>query len=100
MQISIHCLNMTSMFWGGDAKRAFIAQKRAIRTILNLQRSYSCRRMFRSLCYLTLAGIYMYEWLLFIFNNRERFVKFEPQHDGDVCTIKIGHASSTISYKN
>lgn len=64
------------IFWGGNMKlnSVFIAQKRIIRTIGNMNYRESCRGKFKSLFMLTIYGLYIYECLLFVFKNKNEFI--------------------------
>jgi hypothetical protein len=59
------------LVWGGgaDFSRAFILQKRAIRSILGMQPRDTCRNAFKDLGIITLAGAYIQECVLFARRN-------------------------------
>ena len=59
------------MFWGmgSGSLRAFILQKRAIRTLLGMSPRDSCRESFKQLGILTLPSAYIYECLLYAHSN-------------------------------
>lgn len=63
------------MFWGNapGKETAFIAQKRCIRAICNLQRTDSCKSYFKNLCILTLPSMYIHETAIFVRRNLSKF---------------------------
>lgn len=63
------------IFWGGNSRvqSIFIAQKRIIRTICKMKYRDSCRGKFRNMNIMTVYALYIYECLLFVFKNRDKF---------------------------
>lgn len=63
------------IFWGNsvDRERAFIAQKRCIRAIFNLQKTESCEPFFKKVNILTLPCLYILEVAVFVKNNSNLF---------------------------
>lgn len=63
------------ILWGSspEAVNTFRIQKRAVRIIKKLHPLESCRGQFRNLGFLTLSGLYIYESIKFLYNNRESF---------------------------
>ena len=84
------------MFWGraADSSRVFILQKRAVRTILGMHPRDSCREVFKRLGILTLAGVYIWECLLFARKNLSNTPENADFHDHntrnkhDIRTVK------------
>lgn len=68
------------MFWGRDGRvqNIFIAQKRVMRIIKKMDYRQSCRNTFRSMGLMTVYALYIYECLMFFFNNRSLFFQ-NPQ---------------------
>lgn len=68
--------------WGGgsELRRLFVVQKKLLRTILALRCYQSCRGCFRSNDVLTVAAIYIYECLLFLFKNKHLFEQYLHGH--------------------
>jgi hypothetical protein len=60
-----------AIFWGraADSSRVFILQKRAVRAILSMHPRESCRDKFKALGILTLAGVFIWECLLYARKN-------------------------------
>lgn len=82
------------IFWGRSTAidRVFVAQKRAIRIICNIQRDVSCRTIFRRNNLMTVHGIYIYECVMFLFKNRQYFSDARTDHNyrtrlGDTCYV-------------
>lgn len=71
------------IFWGGsvDAHRAFVVQKRAVRILLGLNNQQSCRGRFRELGLFTLAGLYVYECVVYLYSNKNKFEIHRSKHD-------------------
>lgn len=63
------------IFWGNsvDKERAFIAQKRCVRAIFNLQKTDSCEPYFKEMNVLTLPCLYIFEVAVFVKNNNNLF---------------------------
>ena len=70
------------LFWGHstEAQRAFILQKRAIRTIYKVNRLTSCVPLFQKLQVLTLPCIYIVECSVFVKNHSNLFSKNSDFH--------------------
>lgn len=67
------------IFWGGSSETKNLilkTQKRVVRLLLGLKSSESCRTRFKELNILTAPGLYVYECLLFLFKNRDKFRGF------------------------
>lgn len=69
------------LFYGsGNLSSLFILQKKAIRTIFNINRLDSCRGIFKRNKMLTIYAIYAQECLLFLHKNKELFSEhYNPQ---------------------
>ena len=65
------------IFWGhcSSAKRIFILQKFALRTIFKVPKRTSCHDLFREMEVLTVPSIYVYESILFVKKNLHLFEK-------------------------
>ena len=63
------------IMWGNstDNNRAFIAQKKCIRSICGLQSDDSCQPVFRKLGLLPLPSLYIYELCMFVAKNKNLF---------------------------
>lgn len=63
------------IFWGSstDVGKAFIAQKKCIRSICHLEQTDSCRPHFKELKILTLFSLYIYEIIIFVKCNDNLF---------------------------
>lgn len=62
------------LFWcGSHSQEVFKVQKRVVRIMSGRRVRESCRGLFRALNILTVTGIYIYESLCFVYNNREVF---------------------------
>lgn len=70
------------ILWGNstDAGRIFILQKRAIRNILNMKQTDSCKEIFISKNILTFISLYVYESILYVTENYSLFKNFEKKH--------------------
>jgi exonuclease III len=66
------------LLWGNSVEvdRAFVAQKKSIRTICGKRRRESCRPNFAELKLLTLPSLYIYEAAVFVKQNLELFPQF------------------------
>jgi hypothetical protein len=73
------------VFWGScyEAKRIFILQKRAIRTIYKVNRLTSCNDLFFDMEVLTAPAIYILECAMFVKKNPSLFVRNEDVHSHD-----------------
>ena len=65
------------IFWGCSphAERVFKLQKKIIRCILDKPQTASCRPLFRSLCILPLASVYIYELLMYCKRNEGVYLR-------------------------
>lgn len=65
------------IFWGSSSllETAFVAQKRAIRSMLHLKRTESCKEHFKQLGILPLPCLYVYNLLVFAKKNPELFTR-------------------------
>lgn len=64
------------ILWGNspEAVNTFKIQKRAVRIIQKLPPIETCRGQFRNLGILTLSGLYIYESIKFLYNNKDSFL--------------------------
>jgi hypothetical protein len=71
------------IFWGNSAyaEKVFRMQKRAIRLIVGCQSKQSCRNRFRELNILPLRGQYVYLLMMYVVQNRDKFVPNNEYHD-------------------
>lgn len=70
------------IFWGAskDVETIFKVQKRILRIMLNMKSRQSCRNLFKHNNLLTVAGLYIYECLLYIKKNPLCFQTVEFTH--------------------
>ena len=72
------------ILWGGSSKKnldqIFIIQKRAVRVLLGLPRSESCRNHFISKRLLTVPCIYILKCLMYVKRNRENLHSLGDHH--------------------
>lgn len=63
------------LFWGSslELQRVFVIQKRIIRVINKMNYLESCRGIFKKLNVLTVYGLYIFECLMFVMKNRDKF---------------------------
>lgn len=73
------------IFYGScnSLNRIFIIQKRILRIMTRTNKLTSCRGKFRNLGILTVPAVYIIECLIFLFKNRELFIKQEPARTGN-----------------
>lgn len=71
------------IFWGVsvDAVRVFITQKKCLRTIFNLRKTETCKRVFVEKSILTLPCLYIYECAVFVKQHYTLFAE-QLQHHG------------------
>lgn len=71
------------LLWGGstDLSKVFIWQKKIFRIMFHLKLTESCRGLFKRNGYLTVAGLYIFECILFLKKNRNEFVNDEFKHN-------------------
>lgn len=69
--------------WGQctDIKRVFIIQKRILRIIFNIKPRDTCREVFRKRKILTVASIYIYKLLTYIFTIKHTLKKHSNNHN-------------------
>lgn len=97
-------LRYGNLMWGNsiNALRVFKIQKRALRTMLGMHRLESCRGIFRRNNLLTLAGLHVYECVVFLRKNQHLFTGELPQHDHNTRSINYNIPSHrlTLSKRN
>lgn len=69
-------------FWGASSASGdvFLAQKRIIRCIAGIDTRQSCRPYFKEWKILPLAAVHIFELLLYVYRNKEKFVCNEDIH--------------------
>lgn len=78
-QLYFGCFHNTIKYgivhWGlsYEAQKVFVLQKRAVRVIANIKYGESCRGAFKSQSILTLASLYIYEVVCFVYKNKRNF---------------------------
>lgn len=79
------------IFWGSssDATRIFVIQKQVFRIINNIPFRETCRGKFRQMKFLTTPGIYIYECLMFIFKNKQKYVHLQQDHSYGTRSIVV-----------
>ncbi|CAH0555186.1 unnamed protein product [Brassicogethes aeneus] len=72
------------IFWGSGVKfeSVFIAQKRAMRAMLKISRSVSCKEYFKTHQILPLPCLYIYHLLMFVRQNLNLFVRNNDVFNG------------------
>ena len=85
------------IFWGNShhSTKIFKLQKRIIRTIINIGRRDSCRKLFSHLQILTLTSQYIFSLLVFVVKNRKLFTTNAEIHKLNTRYNKNLHLSST-----
>ena len=65
------------IFWGSSTlfRSVFIAQKRALRSMLHLKRTISCKNYFKNLEIIPLPCLYVYNLLVFTKKNPDLFIR-------------------------
>lgn len=83
------CLRYGIMFWGNATGKetAFIAQKRCVRAICNLQKTDSCAPYFKDLKILTLPCMYIYESVLFVRRNLLKYSRVSSLRRADKLNL-------------
>lgn len=68
--------------WGlsSDAHKVFLLQKKAVRTVAGIKYGESCRDAFKSLNILTVAAVYIYEIVCFVYKNKHKFLENRINH--------------------
>lgn len=89
------------LFYGsGDLGKVFLIQKTVIRIITKIKYRESCRSKFRENGMMTVFGLYIYECLIFIFKNRDRFPQsVQHTHDTRSFDITYPHHRLTLTEK-
>lgn len=89
--------------WGlsADVNRVFILQKRALRVIHQLPHRQTCRETFREQGILTLPCIYIFEVLLHVFQNKDKFLRNTVDHEHSTRSrgIPLADRHSTSLYQ-
>lgn len=75
-------LSFNVILWGRStcSKRVFMNQKRIIRLMFNLKNVESCRSFFIRYNLLTLYSIFIYKCCMYVFNNKDVFVRNCQMH--------------------
>lgn len=73
------------IFWGSSSHfgKAFIAQKRILRTMFNVHPTTTCKDLFTRAKIMTLPSLYIYRLILYIRSNEHKFKKNEDIHSHD-----------------
>lgn len=71
------------LVWGkaADIQTIFVLQKRAIRSIYNLNSRESLRELFKDINILTVASQYIYESIMYVIKNIDSFTKNSDVHN-------------------
>lgn len=71
------------LVWGGCSRiqEVLKLQKKCIRIICKCNRRQSCRDLFRKLGILTVCSLYILTCLLYVFDNRSKYLKNNHYHD-------------------
>lgn len=71
------------IFWGssGSSNTVFVIQKRAVRLLMNMKPTDSCRGVFKKLGMLTLPSLFIYDSLCFFKSNLKSFHKFSATNN-------------------
>lgn len=79
------------IFYGSDSGvlEIFRIQKKVIRTIFGLKHRESCRGIFRENQIMTVFALYIYECLVYLFKNRNKFVYSSSVHDYSTRHVNI-----------
>lgn len=92
------------IFWGSSpgTGNIFVIQKRILRTMFRMTFRQSCRGTFRKNKILTIYALYLYECLLFLFKNRNKFTVHNTNFAYDTRTMDINYPVHrlTLSEKN
>jgi hypothetical protein len=88
------------IFWGNShhSKGIFTVQKRIIRVIMNMNKRYPCRKIFKQLNIFPLQSQYTFSILIFISKNRELF-RFNSEIHGisTRCNSNLHLSSTTLT---
>lgn len=81
------------IFWGGNSmiQQVFVIQKKVVRIMNNMKYDDSCRGTFKTNAIMTVYGMYVYECLMFIFRNKDEFLKNNHNHQYNTRTIDINY---------
>lgn len=89
--------------WGccSDLHEVFLAQKRVIRCIAGVSPRYSCRGLFRRYGILPVPSVYIYELLLYVFRNKNKFLNNTVDHpystrNRDLLRLPMRHLAVTF----
>lgn len=79
------------IFWGRDINvdNIFVIQKRIIRIIYKIKYRQSCRGIFKVNKILTIHALYIYECLMFLFKNKEKFLQDSTEHNYNTRYVNI-----------
>ena len=86
------------IFWGrnGLIEKVFVAQKRVLRSIKKMKFRDSCRGIFRNEGILTVHGMYIYECLIFFFNNKDSF-NMQTYHGYQTRTLNVNYPGHRLT---
>ena len=92
-------------FWGSSSgfHEVFIAQKRIIRIMAGVNNTTSCKPIFKDFCILTACCLYICEMCVFVFNNKDRFLKRSEIHNVNTRqrdNLHVPHARLGIKFKS
>lgn len=75
-------LRYAIIFWGASpaAKVVLVHQKRVIRCLMGLSPRDSCRGVFIGLGIMTVISLYIYEVCIYIYKNKDKFVRHRDIH--------------------
>jgi hypothetical protein len=98
-------INYGILVWGGggEAKKVFISQKRAIRILKNAGRRRSCRSYFKELYILTAPCIYILTVLLFVKDHPEIFKQNKDVHGRNTRnknSLRSGNSKTAIGHQD
>lgn len=70
------------IFWGSSQyiESVFLIQKRVVRSIFNLRYRQTCRGVFKKQQILTIYGLYIFECIMYLFKNKDKFVECGENH--------------------
>lgn len=94
------------IFWGvaADASRVFILQKRAVRYILGLKPTHSCREKFKELNIMTMVGEFIYQNIVYVRENLGSMIlkkdvhRFNTRHKNDIILHQTRLSKIAKSY--
>lgn len=81
------------IFWGSNAStyHVFTIQKKVIRIMNGMKYHDTCRGVFKANSMMTVYGIYVYECLMFIYNNKSKFLTNNFDHQYNTRTTDINY---------